>query len=395
MPCLCAQSYLIPAPHLALPVAALTSPLHRKLYAIRLGVSSLSEQSAATLASVRDELEGEIERLHEEAEEEVVRREKVEKERETALEAVRKGEQLVEEWALKAQTERRRRLTGSPASEYVLPFPDLDLPTSSIGNLHNRFPCAVMRVQCRARRVRTTSLTSDNENERRKLRTVQPQHLPLARLGRLHLQPTSRISLPISDSTTHRLRQREKRHRCGRPRLSTLRVAVIGRRRRNDRGLTLRGTTGAQIVVVVQASTAGKRRRTVATCSHHHRRCRGLNRQRPRYRRRLDPSRLRRLLARRQCPEARHPHLLRRAILRRRVLLGARNRMFLPRLLLPMPPRATLLRPCRVFSPSPTRPPSLRSHSSRLLPLRPPPPAQHLESDPPSRAKSSWLPRIA
>ncbi|GAA5963711.1 hypothetical protein JCM8115_004250 [Rhodotorula mucilaginosa] len=111
------ESYLIPAPHLALPVAALTSPLHRKLYAIRLGVSSLSEQSAATLASVRDELEGEIERLHEEVEEEVVRREEVEKERETALEAVRKGEELVEEWAQKAQAERRRRLTGSPASD--------------------------------------------------------------------------------------------------------------------------------------------------------------------------------------------------------------------------------------------------------------------------------------
>ncbi|GAA5990900.1 hypothetical protein JCM10908_000071 [Rhodotorula pacifica] len=111
------ESYLIPSPHLALPVAALTSPLHRKLYAIRLGLSSLSEQSAATLASVRDELEGEIERLNEEVEEEVMRREDVEKERETAIEAVRKGEMLVEEWAQKARDERRRRLTGSPGSD--------------------------------------------------------------------------------------------------------------------------------------------------------------------------------------------------------------------------------------------------------------------------------------
>lgn len=126
------QSYLVPAPHLALPVAALTSPLHRKLYAIRLGVSSLSEQSAATLASVRDELEGEIERLNEEVEEEVLRRGEVEKEREVALEAVRKGEMLVEEWAQKAQTERRRRLTGSAASEYAV------LTYSSLGGLADR-----------------------------------------------------------------------------------------------------------------------------------------------------------------------------------------------------------------------------------------------------------------
>lgn len=111
------QSHLIPSPHLALPVAALTSPLHRKLYAIRLGLSSLTEQSAATLTALRDELEGEIERLHEEVEEEVVRREATEREREEALEAVRKGEMLVEEWAQRAQEERRRRVTGSPASE--------------------------------------------------------------------------------------------------------------------------------------------------------------------------------------------------------------------------------------------------------------------------------------
>ncbi|GAA5887502.1 hypothetical protein JCM3774_006435, partial [Rhodotorula dairenensis] len=118
------ESYLVPAPHLALPVAALTSPLHRKLYAIRLGLSSLSEQSAATLALVRDELEGEIERLNEEVEEEVLRREGVEKEREVALEAVRQGEMLVEEWAHKAQVERRRRLTGSPASDDDIPAPE-------------------------------------------------------------------------------------------------------------------------------------------------------------------------------------------------------------------------------------------------------------------------------
>lgn len=112
-----AQSYMIPSPHLALPVPTLTDPLHRKLYAIRLGLSSLSEQSAATLAALRDELEGEIERLNEEVEEEVQRREETEQERETALEAVKKGEMLVEEWAAKAQKERKRRLTGSPGSE--------------------------------------------------------------------------------------------------------------------------------------------------------------------------------------------------------------------------------------------------------------------------------------
>ncbi|POY74251.1 hypothetical protein BMF94_2689 [Rhodotorula taiwanensis] len=112
-----AQSYMIPSPHLALPVPTLTDPLHRKLYAIRLGLSSLSEQSAATLAALRDELEGEIERLNEEVEEEVQRREETEQERETALEAVKKGEMLVEEWAAKAQKERKRRLTGSPGSD--------------------------------------------------------------------------------------------------------------------------------------------------------------------------------------------------------------------------------------------------------------------------------------
>ena len=329
-----AQSYLIPAPHLALPVAALTSPLHRKLYAIRLGVSSLSEHSAATLASVRDELEGEIERLHEEVEEEVVRREEVEKERETALEAARKGEQLVEEWAQKAQAERRRRLTGSPASEYVFPLLRKTLAASNFlsatEHLHYCLPCAVMRVQLPLK-VRMISPTSEDENDRR-LQSAQQQQLLFAQLDRLHLPPMSPISWPISDST-HRPRRRKKRRRCGQPRLKRsrrsrrLRVAVIGerRRRRNDRGPALRGTTGARIVVVVVAPTAERRRIRVATCSLRHLPCRGLKR-RPRCRHRLDPFRPRRLLAPRQGPEAQHPHRLRRVL--PRALLGGRNRKF-------------------------------------------------------------------
>lgn len=251
-----------------------------------------------------------------------------------------------------------------------------------------------MRVQLPLT-VRMISPISDNENERR-LQSAQ-QQLSLAQLDRLHLQPTSLISLPISDST-RRPRRRKKRHRCERPRLMRsrrsrrLRVAIIvgRRRRRNDRGPALRGTMGARIGVVVVAPIAERRRIMVATCSLRHLPCRGLKR-RPRCRRLLDPFRLRRLLAPRQGLEAQHPHRLRRVL--RRALLGGRNRKFPLRLLPPPPLRATLLRLCRIFSPSPTRPPSRRSHSSRLRPLRTPL-AQHLGSDPPSRVRS-WWPRRA
>ena len=171
-----------------MPVAALTSPLHRKLYAIRLGVSSLSEQSAATLASVRDELEGEIERLHEEVEEEVVRREEVEKERETALEAVRKGEQLVEEWAQKAQAERRRRLTGLAASECVAPSKTLNVSTSSAEHSRDRLPF------CSDESPVTAQGSGDIADKRRRERAPATERSAAA------AAPTSRAARPSAPS---------------------------------------------------------------------------------------------------------------------------------------------------------------------------------------------------
>lgn len=111
------QSFHIPSPHLALPVPTLTTALHRKLYAIRLGLSTLNSAASSAVSTLREELEGEIERLNEEVEEEVRRREEVEKEREEAKEQVRMGERLVQEWADKAHEEKRRRLTRAPESE--------------------------------------------------------------------------------------------------------------------------------------------------------------------------------------------------------------------------------------------------------------------------------------
>lgn len=111
------QSFHIPSPHLALPISTLTTTLHRKLYAIRLGLSSLNSVASCAVSTLREELEGEIERLNEEVEEEVRRREEVEKEREEAKEQVRLGERLVQEWADKAHEEKRRRLTRAPESE--------------------------------------------------------------------------------------------------------------------------------------------------------------------------------------------------------------------------------------------------------------------------------------
>ncbi|KPV75176.1 uncharacterized protein RHOBADRAFT_43663 [Rhodotorula graminis WP1] len=101
-------SYLVPTPHLALPVGALTSPLHRKLYAIRLGLLSLSSASSSALSALREELEHEIERLHEEVEEEQKRREEVEGERDDARDQVNAGEKVVKEWAERAEKEAQR-----------------------------------------------------------------------------------------------------------------------------------------------------------------------------------------------------------------------------------------------------------------------------------------------
>lgn len=103
-----AQSYLVPTPHLALPVSALTAPLHRKLYAIRLGLLSLSSSSSSALGALREELEHEIERLHEEVEEEQRRREEVEGERDDARQRVEAGEKVVKEWAERAEREAQK-----------------------------------------------------------------------------------------------------------------------------------------------------------------------------------------------------------------------------------------------------------------------------------------------
>ncbi|GAA6001096.1 uncharacterized protein JCM10292_006372 [Rhodotorula paludigena] len=113
------ESYLIPAPHLALPVSALAAPLHRKLYAIRLGLLSLTSSSSAALSSLREELETEIERLHEEVEEEQRTREEVEREREEARRKCEEGERLVREWAERAEKEGKRK--GADESDDDLP----------------------------------------------------------------------------------------------------------------------------------------------------------------------------------------------------------------------------------------------------------------------------------
>ncbi|GAA6047011.1 hypothetical protein JCM3770_004150 [Rhodotorula araucariae] len=102
------ESYLVPTPHLALPVPAMTAPLHRKLYAIRLGLLSLTSSSSSELSALREELEHEVERLHEEVEEEQRRREVVEGERDEAREKVEAGEKVVREWAERAAREAQK-----------------------------------------------------------------------------------------------------------------------------------------------------------------------------------------------------------------------------------------------------------------------------------------------
>ncbi|GAA5873923.1 hypothetical protein JCM1840_000232 [Sporobolomyces johnsonii] len=93
------ESFLIPTPFLSLPVPALTSPLHTKLYAIRLAVASLSSTATRKVERVRDELEGRLEEEREKGEEEKRAREEAEAELAKAQQLIQHGQQLVEDFA--------------------------------------------------------------------------------------------------------------------------------------------------------------------------------------------------------------------------------------------------------------------------------------------------------
>ncbi|GAA5928069.1 hypothetical protein JCM1841_005897 [Sporobolomyces salmonicolor] len=93
------ESFLIPTPFLSLPVPALTSPLHTKLYAIRLAVASLSSAATRKVERVRDELEGRLEMEREKGEEERRAREQAEAELAEAQELIQHGQRLVEDFA--------------------------------------------------------------------------------------------------------------------------------------------------------------------------------------------------------------------------------------------------------------------------------------------------------
>ncbi|GAA6027688.1 hypothetical protein JCM8097_007983 [Rhodosporidiobolus ruineniae] len=118
------QSYLIPSPHLSLPVSALVTPLHRKLYAIRLGLSSLSSSSASRLASVRAELEADLVTLQAQLEDAHVEIGEGEKEREEMEKRAEEADRLVREFVeSRAEGRRVTMARGAESDDDSVPAP--------------------------------------------------------------------------------------------------------------------------------------------------------------------------------------------------------------------------------------------------------------------------------
>ncbi|GAA5849738.1 hypothetical protein JCM8547_000549 [Rhodosporidiobolus lusitaniae] len=116
------ESYLIPTPHLSLPVPTLVTPLHRKLYGIRLALSTLSSSSASRLSSARAELNAEIDELREQLEHADKAREEAEKELGEMEERVQGADRLVREFAERQGEGRRETMTrGGESDDDSLP----------------------------------------------------------------------------------------------------------------------------------------------------------------------------------------------------------------------------------------------------------------------------------
>ncbi|BGP15757.1 hypothetical protein JCM10213_007947 [Rhodosporidiobolus nylandii] len=116
------ESYMVPTPHLSLPVPALTSPLHRKLYAIRLGLSTLSSSSALKLTALREELEAELEAVYANVADEQALREEIEKENEQLRQEGEEKDELVREFVEKRAEGRRQTMArGSESDDDALP----------------------------------------------------------------------------------------------------------------------------------------------------------------------------------------------------------------------------------------------------------------------------------
>ncbi|GAA6020843.1 hypothetical protein JCM10207_001677 [Rhodosporidiobolus poonsookiae] len=118
------ESYMVPTPHLSLPVSALVPALHRKLYAIRLGLSSLSTASSARVEALRVELEAELEELHAQVEEEQLAREAAQRGVEEMGVRAEEADRLVREFVEKqAETRRKTMQRGADSDDDSVPTP--------------------------------------------------------------------------------------------------------------------------------------------------------------------------------------------------------------------------------------------------------------------------------
>ncbi|GAA5968811.1 hypothetical protein JCM11641_000740 [Rhodosporidiobolus odoratus] len=115
------ESYVVPTPHLSLPVPALTSPLHRKLYAIRLGLSSLASSTTSRLETLRSELGEELGVLSAQVQDEQAAREEMEVELRELVKEVEEKDRLVKEFVERKQIGRRSTMARGADSDDDLP----------------------------------------------------------------------------------------------------------------------------------------------------------------------------------------------------------------------------------------------------------------------------------
>ncbi|GAA5885744.1 hypothetical protein JCM6882_007551 [Rhodosporidiobolus microsporus] len=108
------ESFMIPTPHLALPIPALTGSLHRKLYAIRLALSTLSASTSARLEAQRAELAAEVEDLEAQLEEQRFAAQGAKEEVEEMERKAEEAERLVREF-VESKAEGRRKTMARDA----------------------------------------------------------------------------------------------------------------------------------------------------------------------------------------------------------------------------------------------------------------------------------------
>ncbi|GAA5830826.1 hypothetical protein JCM11251_001089 [Rhodosporidiobolus azoricus] len=111
------ESYMVPTPHLSLPIPALTAPLHRKLYAIRLALSALSSTTTTRLASQREELVAELADLEVQLEDERAETARKSQEVEEMEKRAEEADRLVREFVERKAEERRKTMAREAESD--------------------------------------------------------------------------------------------------------------------------------------------------------------------------------------------------------------------------------------------------------------------------------------